>query len=157
MENDINIPQIKPVQSILEPPKLEVVSDAEAGSNVKEQVEPPKQSFFKRIKFPRLGLPGLGSSGGRTKKILVGSLGSLLLVALIILVLVVLPAVDVYKKGKTLEVSARALKDSVNSQDINVVKNILSEKGRKAIYILVRSMIDNGYILYECEEKDIIT
>ncbi len=127
MENDINIPQIKPVQSILEPPKLEVVSDAEAGSNVKEQVEPPKQSFFKRIKFPRLGLPGLGSSGGRTKKILVGSLGSLLLVALIILVLVVLPAVDVYKKGKTLEVSARALKDSVNSQDINVVKNKLSD------------------------------
>lgn len=119
-----DIPQIKPVQSALNPPKIEL----DTGAVGLPETQKPKFSKFKsRFKLRSLKRPSLPRIGGKTKKVLVGSLGTFVLVVIVLITFVVMPAINVYKKGQKLQVSARDLKDSFNSQDINIVKTELSD------------------------------
>ena len=125
-ENLDDIPQIKP-ESILDPPQIKLtgspgfveVDKKETAKKIKKikskmRFKVPKFSFnFKKINL---------KASGKKKKILIGVGASFLALILLATFLLILPGMKLYKSSKALAASASTLKDSVNSQDINIVK-----------------------------------
>lgn len=112
MEN--TVPQTKP-ESILTPPQIHPSTGAEV--TVKEE------SKMKKFKLPKLNF---SFKGNMALKVFLGVFAGLFLVICVLGIAVGLPAYDLYKESKVLETRGRALKDSVNSQDIAVIESEFS-------------------------------
>lgn len=131
------IPQIKP-QSILDPPQIKLddgeldrgsVEEPEEKDEKREdepKVEMKKSKLKQGFKFkkPHIGKPHIKL---RNKKVAFGVGGAILGVIFLLLILVVVPGISLYRSGNKLVGSAHALKDSMQSQDIAVVKSSLSD------------------------------
>lgn len=114
------IHQIKP-QSVLDPPQIKV-SDDVAPPEVEEMAtdKPKTSKIMKNFKLPKFKFNFKNSLG---LKIALGVFVFILVFMSLMGILVGIPAYAVYKEGQNLEASARSLKDSFNSQDINVIES----------------------------------
>ena len=120
-ESENDIPQIKP-ESLLDPPQIKLT-----GSPGYMEISKPKNETklkmitkFKVPVFPKINLKFSGFK--RRKRLVFGLVGFFVVVFLFSVFLIVLPLLGLYKNAKALENQARTLKDSLNSQDINIVK-----------------------------------
>jgi len=119
-ENDI--PQINP-QSILDPPQIKLNTAAEEGAG--NMVESNPRKMIKPIKFGGRGFKLNFAMSPKKKKIFLGVGGFLLLIVIFLVVFGLIPALNIYNKGKTLADSAKKVQAAVDSQDINVVESQL--------------------------------
>lgn len=116
------ISKINLEQPIISPPKIDLnIVDKEAAS------KSGKSHKFKKM---QLKLPYLKVKlSKRGKKILISAGAGLALLSLLLVFFLALPAYNTYKKALVAIDSARAVQDSLDSQDINHVKGKLAVFG----------------------------
>lgn len=120
MPSDINMPEIKPSSSLLDPPQIRLQSNIVEGDGGKLEDEKKQTKERKiKLKFPKPKF----SLTSKKKKIILSLLLVLTVFTALMAVFIALPAYETYKKGQVLLTRSRSLQDSVALQDINVIEN----------------------------------
>lgn len=125
MDENLNLSQIKPGSSLIDPPQLSpktqddvIVDEPQYNESLKKFTKPKIN-----LRMPKIKLGG----NGRAKKILLGVFLALVLVSVLLGVFVGLPAYNTYKKAQTLMARGQTLQAAIQTQDINIVENEVRE------------------------------
>jgi hypothetical protein len=138
MSDELNLPEIKPGASLLDPPQIRLTTNIvedEGGSasdsaddkdlsnmqEIKEKKKPKKKLKISPPSFPKLRMSKKG------RNILLAVLGVLTLLVVLVMVFVALPAYATYQKAQVLMARGEKLKASMQTQDINIVENEVRE------------------------------
>lgn len=120
MPDELNLPELKPGSSLIDPPKLTPITtivedEGGAGESTSQIEEMDKPKFnLPRVKF---------NFRGKKTRIFLGVLGVLILLSVLAVVFIGLPAYATYQQAQVLVARGHQLKASVQSQDINVIEN----------------------------------
>lgn len=128
MPEDFDLPQINPEKQADQPAvELKQIKPNTNNENVEASekmlhnnhpLEEGGMNIKKMKRFPKIKF----NLTKKQRKIVIYGVGGLAVIMLFLSILIAAPAYATYKKGMKLADSARSLKDSVNSQDISVVK-----------------------------------
>jgi len=121
------LPQIKPKEPLQDPPQIKpkTVDDNSRynghSEKEKDMLIEPKTKLKIHFNFPKLPKVRFKMTG-RKKKIILGVVGTIILIMVLIGVVIGLPAYRTYQKAQVLVTRASTLQSSLDSQDINVVE-----------------------------------
>ena len=137
MPEELNLPEIKPGTSLLDPPQIRLTTsivENEGGgssseekeynndSEMPEQHKPTKKKLrFSTPRFPKLKMTK------KARNIILAVVGVLALMIVLLGIFVGLPAYQTYQKGQVLMARGQKLQESLQSQDINIVENEVRE------------------------------
>lgn len=133
MPDELNLPEIKPGASLLDPPQIRLTNNIieDNGGGTDDNKEYNNQSNMENDNKPdkvRRKLPKFKFSISKRKRnILLGVLGVLTVLIVLVTVFVALPAYATYQKAQVLMERGEKLKASMQTQDINVIEGEVRE------------------------------